>query len=78
MRFLLLIPVFVLFLSKVPFIQVMPVEVKVVLAEKQEEKREQTPKNVISIHMKNKIDPLKTDLHSRVQDTPCTQKRPAC
>jgi len=38
MRFLLLIPVFVLFLSSVPFIQVMPVEVKVVLAEKQEEK----------------------------------------
>lgn len=38
MRFLLLIPVFVLFLSNVPFIQEMPVEKMMAIIEKQEEK----------------------------------------
>jgi hypothetical protein len=38
MRFLLLIPVFVMFLSNVPFIQVMPMEKMLAMVEEQEEK----------------------------------------
>jgi hypothetical protein len=38
MRILLLIPVFVLFLSNVPFIQVMPMEKMMAMVEEQEEK----------------------------------------
>jgi hypothetical protein len=39
MRFLLLIPVFVMFLSNVPFIQEMPMEKMMAIMEKQEEEK---------------------------------------
>jgi hypothetical protein len=67
MRFLLLIPVFVMFLSNVPFIQEMPMEKMLAMVEEQEEKdccKKTTGEEPKSCHTQPEPDPEPMACHA--------------